>query len=203
MALAALPKAFGETELEKGFFPHHFNRLENANYIGPWPDAYFYGPAMMSPSKRNAFYIWYSQQSGKIFNMEEEILRYCRSDVYVLMSCCLRFEELFFEVTGVKPFNVAITLAAACMYVYRRNFLKPETIALIPPGGYNRMENQSNQAIRWLTYISETQNLKIQHARNLGEKRINSYFVDGYDEANNTVYEFHVSISLTNCITLE
>ncbi len=194
MALAELPKAFGETELEKGYFPHHFNKLENANYDGPWPDAYFYGPALMKPSKRDAFYAWYSKQVGKVFNMEEEILRYCRSDVYVLMSCCLRFEELFFEVTSVKPFNVAVTLAAACMHVYRRNFLKPETIALIPPGGYHREEIQSNMALKWLMYISESQNIEIQHARNGGEKRISSYKVDGWDEANQTVYEFHVSM---------
>ncbi len=32
MALADLPKAFGETELKKGYFPHKFNRSEFQNY---------------------------------------------------------------------------------------------------------------------------------------------------------------------------
>ena len=37
----------------------------------------------------------------------------------------------------------------------------------------------------------KTKNISIQHAENGGEYRINNYKVDGYDEANNTVYEFH------------
>ncbi len=140
-----LPAAFGVTELEKGYFPHHFNTSEYTNYIGPWPDAYFYGPALMKAHKRDAFYTWYSQQSGKVFNMEEELLRYCRLDIYVLTSCCLRFEEMFLKGAGVRPFNVAVTLAAALMLVYRQKFLKNRKIALIPPGGYNRtLRNYSN-----------------------------------------------------------
>ncbi len=194
MPLSEFPKAFGIAELEKGYFPHHFNTSENANYIGQWPDAYFYGPALMKPDKRDAFYTWYSQQSGKVFNLEEELLRYCQSDVYVLASCCLRYEEILFEIAGVKPFNVAVTLPAACMHVFNKHHLKPETIALIPPGGYNRREIQSNMALRWLMYISESQGVNIQHARNRGEKKIGEYKVDGYDQENNTVYEFHVSI---------
>ena len=82
------------------------------------------------------------------------------------------------------------------MYTFRKNFLKPESIALIPPGGYNRLENQSAKALRWLMWISESQDLDIQHARNQGEKKILQYKVDGFCEANNTVYEFHVSSSL-------
>ncbi len=82
-------------KLVKGYFPRNFNTSENAKYIRPWPDTYFYGLALMKADKRDAFYIWYSQQSGKVFNLEEELLRYCRSDVYVLMAGCLRFEEMF------------------------------------------------------------------------------------------------------------
>ncbi len=33
MGLADLPKAFGQEELHKGFFPHKFNKQENENYI--------------------------------------------------------------------------------------------------------------------------------------------------------------------------
>ncbi len=192
--LAELPATFGITELAKGYFPYLFNTSENSNYVGPWPDAYFYGPALMKPDRRNTFYTWYNQQPGKVFNMEEELLRYCRSDVYVLMAACLRYEEIFFNETGVWPFNVAVTLPAACMHAYKKLDLKPNTIALIPPGGYNRREIQSNMALRWLMYISESQGVNIQHARNRGEKKIGGYKVDGYDQENNTVYEFHVSI---------
>jgi Protein of unknown function (DUF723) len=51
----------------------------------------------------------------------------------------------------------------------------------------------SKSAISWLIYISNTENIHIQHAENGGEYRIPNtrYFVDGYCKENNTVYEFH------------
>jgi len=56
MALSALPKAFDEPELKKGYFPHLFNTNDNQQYNGPWPDAAFYSPATMTPKNRDAFY---------------------------------------------------------------------------------------------------------------------------------------------------
>ncbi len=78
------------------------------------------------------------------------------------------------------------------MHVFKKKFLKPKTIAIIPPGGHNRREIQSNMALRWLMYISESQGVNIQHARSRGEKKIRGYKVDGYDQENNTVYEIKV-----------
>ena len=55
----------------------------------------------------------------------------------------------------------------------------------------------SQIAIKWLNYISEKENIHIQHAENEGELRINIpnskkyYFVDGFCKENNTVYEFN------------
>lgn len=66
MPLAALPKAFGEPELCKGYFPHLFNRVENQNYVGPWPDAYYYSPATMKEPVKQDFYKWYNQQTSKV-----------------------------------------------------------------------------------------------------------------------------------------
>ena len=43
MKLAAFPKTFGLTELQKGYFPYFFNRAENQEYVGPLPDAKYYG----------------------------------------------------------------------------------------------------------------------------------------------------------------
>ena len=110
----------------------------------------------MKADKRDSFYAWYAKQLGKEFDFQKEILDYCRSDVDILMKCCLEFEDLFFQETGVKPFDVAITIASACMHVFRRNYLKPQTIALVPHGGYRRQENQSGQALRWLKWISKS-----------------------------------------------
>ena len=52
MPLKALPKTFGLTELNKGYFPHFFNHKENQTYIGPLPPVEDYDPDNMSTKER-------------------------------------------------------------------------------------------------------------------------------------------------------
>lgn len=105
---------------------------------------------------------------------------------------------------GVDPFAQSVTIAGACNRVFRQLFLKKNSIGLIPSDGYNPQDNQSLEAIRWLTYMNETDQVHrgIQHARNGGEIRLPDIGkVDGYREDPVTnqkwVYEFHVSIEKT------
>ena len=95
MPLSKLPKTFGLTELARGYFPHFFNTEANEHYVGPLPDVKYYDPDGMKPEAREAFYKWYNTQCGKqvVFNMEEELLKYCRSDVDILRLCCLNFQD--------------------------------------------------------------------------------------------------------------
>ena len=57
--------------------------------------------------------------------------------------------------------------------------------------------NYSQVSIQWLNSIMERDNIIIQHAENGGEKSFvvngKRYYVDGYCEENNTIYEFHGS----------
>jgi len=69
-------------------------------------------------------------------------------------------------------------------------FLKPETIGIIPHGGYNRKERQSLIAIKWLKYISKTENIRIRHTLNGGEVRIGPYRVDGIHQESGRIFEF-------------
>ena len=87
MRLANFPKTFGIEELEKGYFPHLLN------YVGPIPPTPYYSPNGMSPKDRVAFLAWHAskKESNYVFNFDEEILSYCRSDVDILRRCCLEF----------------------------------------------------------------------------------------------------------------
>jgi len=51
----------------------------------------------------------------------------------------------------------------------------------------------SHAAIRWLTYISKTRNINIQHAENGGEFKLptTKRRVDGYHAESKTIYQFH------------
>ena len=193
MRLADFPKTFGIDELAKGYFPHLFNKKENESYVGPIPPSPYYNPNGMSPNEREKFLEWHNdlKENNYIFNFKQEILTYCRSDVDILRRCCLEFRELFRDVTDIDPFKQCLTIASACNLVFQTNFLKENTIAILPPHGYHPKIKQSNMALKWLSYIAEKNDIYIRHKRNGGEKGVGRYSLDGYHEETNTAYEFH------------
>ena len=95
------------------------------------------------------------------------------------------------RVSDNDPFAKCISIASACNLVFRKNFLQPETIAIIPPHGHTPQDKQSVQALKWLRYVAEKESIYIRHAGNSGEERIGPYRVDGFHEETNTVYEYN------------
>jgi len=85
------------------------------------------------------------------------------------------------------------TLASLCHALYKVHFLKKDSIALIPAGGY-RNHKYSNKSIEWMEFLNFKNDLNIIHKLNsktgaeivIGKKR-----VDGFDENTKTIYEFH------------
>ena len=191
MSLAKFPKTFGQDELCKGYFPHMFNKEENQNYIGPIPCQNDYGVNFMKPGEREAFIAWHDEQvaNNYRYDFRKEIVKYCRSDVDIMRKCCLLYREMFRNETDIDPFNKSLTIASYCQEVYRTNFLKKDTIAVFNHDRQLKIK-QSDVAVKWLSYISEKEDLCIQHVRNGGEKRFGDYSLDGYCEETHTAYEF-------------
>ncbi len=155
MALSKLPAMFGFNELEKGTFPHAFNRKENQQVISDHlPEVHYYNPDGMKPDDRAIFLNWYKENKTNPFDFEKELLKYCRSDVEILRRCCLKFRDDFMSITGIDPFERCITIASACNLVFRTNFLQPEALGIIPPHGYNPAQIQSIKALQWIKYTS-------------------------------------------------
>ena len=190
MSLAKFPKTFGQDELCKGYFPHLFNK-ENQNYVGPIPCQNDYGVNFKKPAERDAFMAWHDEQvaNNYVFDFRKEIIKYCRSDVDIMRKCCLLYREMFRKETDIDLFNKSLTIASYCQEVYRTNFLKKDTIAVFNHDRQLKIK-QSNVAVKWLSYVSEKEDLCIQHVRNGGEKRFSNYSLDGYCEETHTAYEF-------------
>ena len=75
------------------------------------------------------------------------------------------------------------TLTHACSLVYRKKFLQPESMGIIPPWGYKLAKQYSHMGVIWIEYMAKKMGTRIQHARNGGEKCIfNKYYVDGFIE---------------------
>ena len=198
MALAKFPKTFGQDELCKGYFPHFFNKDENQDYVGPMPCQDDYGVNYMKPEAREKFMAWHQEQvdNNYVFDFQQEILKYCRSDVDILAECCKLYREMFRlatdttnDETGLDPFDSATTIAAYCMQVYRAKFLRKDTIALLPQH-QELKRKQSHEALQWLSYTAEKEGIRMQHDRNGGEKRVGHYSLDGYCEETHTAYEY-------------
>jgi hypothetical protein len=130
MKLAALPKAFGLKELKKGYFPHFYNLAENQNYVGPYPEAHFYGVNFMAASDRLDFLKWHKSNETSIFDFRKEMEDYCRSDVDILRKSCMNFRKLLMGATcsdaiegGIDPFQ-SLTIASVCMKIFKTLFLE-------------------------------------------------------------------------------
>nr|XP_015840028.1 PREDICTED: uncharacterized protein LOC103315075 isoform X1 [Tribolium castaneum] len=193
LPLSQFSNAFKLTQT-KGYFPHFFNTKNNQNYVGPLPDAKYYGCNTMKTTDRTKFLKWYEEQvaADYIFNMQNEIIKYCIADVDVLRQGCLKFRNCFVETNNVDPLLECITIASACNLVFRRNFLKPQTIGIVPVGGYRSNDKNSRIAIEWLMWESQERDIVIEHAGNGREVRLNEgLLVDGYCEQNRTVFEFY------------
>ena len=192
MALARFPETFDRNELRKGYFPHMFNKDDKQDYVGPIPETHYYLPNTMKPEARQEFLQWHAKQAENnyVFDFQKEMESYCRSDVDILRKCCLDFRRILEETTGVDPFEKCLTIASVCHMVYSTNYLVENTIAVF--SDEQRLKTKtSNKAVKWLSWLAETEEIDIEHARNGGEKRIGGYSVDGFCEERNTVYEFH------------
>ena len=141
MKLSALPKAFGLTELKKGWFPHYFNTRDNQNYVGPFPSKRYYGYNMMSVEERQNFVRWHVEQTHE-FDFRQEIHTYCVSDVAILREACMRYRTLMIGVTkgdpnsshpdgrSVDPFRYT-TIASVCMGVFKTKFMNEHHEAVL------------------------------------------------------------------------
>ena len=104
-----------------------------------------------------------------IFNFENEIVKYCLSDVNILRKACFAFRKNFIEVRGTCPFTEACTIASACSKLHRKNFLKDDIIGIIPAGGYRKTNNHSRISLEWLLVLEKETGHNIIYAGNNNE----------------------------------
>ena len=160
MPLAAFSKAFGLTELKKGFFPHFFNTQDHQDYVGEIPAKDYYDPAGMSPARKAEFKTWHAERVAEHyeFNFAEELLSYCQSDVRLLKEGCTKFADEFQELSDFNPFEHCITIASACNRYFRKHCLVPETIASEPlRGWHHKGKPYSTAALEWLYWKEHTE----------------------------------------------
>jgi hypothetical protein len=110
-----------------------------------------------------------------------------------LREACLKFQKTFIDENGIDPLWEATTIAGACMAVFQQIFVKENTIAIIPGGGYRLTDRSSFVGRMWIEWVAKERNIRIQSAHNGPEKKIRNFKVDGYykhPNGNEEVLEF-------------
>ena len=158
--LSTLPKTFGLSVQDKGFFPHLFTTRQNLDVqLTHMPERRFYQPEYMKVAERKKFEDWYAQQeaidqqlnnSTVRFHLRQKLLEYCSNDVRIVTEAALRFREVFMEKTGLDVFVAASTYAGLAMNTFRALFLRPDTMTQTPEGGARRGYNASVVATKYL-----------------------------------------------------
>lgn len=79
--------------LSKGYFPHSFNTADNQDYTGQIPDLKYFNleTSKLGGGARKYDYIlkiqeWHKNQQGKVWNLKEELVKYCDIDVIILAA---------------------------------------------------------------------------------------------------------------------
>ena len=112
----------------------------------------------MKPDDRLEFMNWYEQKvkSEVTFNFKKEINEYCRSDVDILRRACGEFRSMFMKICKFDPFEEAIIMSQACAKIWRKDFMHPQTVAIIPSQGYVNEKKYYIKGKRWIQSISMT-----------------------------------------------
>lgn len=134
--LSTFPSTFGIKEMKKGYFPYLFNVKENQNYVGKIPDIHYFSPDEMKPDTRKEFIQWYQKQTNYVYDFKKELTEYCISDVDILKRSMEMYIDEGIALNGINPITCS-TIASYAMKVYRTNYLKENTIAVLKKDEYD------------------------------------------------------------------
>jgi len=147
----------------------------------------------MREDERKEFLVWYESQRSETFDNRHVLKSYCQAEVTVLRQACPLFRREFMQIGHIDVFEESITIASACNKVLRKRFLKPDTIGLIPTGGYTCNNRYNKKALMWLLHMEDTDGVQIMHCRNGRKYRLPelpNFSVDGYCPETNKIYDF-------------
>ena len=170
--LADFTKSFNLSEGEKGFFPHLLHTEDQRDYEGSFPAKKYFDPDGMVPKDRPKFEVWYQKEqerysAGKLlYNLQEEMLRYCKQDVAILLKGAEKFRQIIFETSQLDVFLAAPTISSACNKIFRSSFMEEDSIAIISQHGLQPKKQQSKEALYWLAYMEQREGISIEREVN-------------------------------------
>src|ERR1700755_818234 len=191
-----MPKCMGITDqgVSKGFFPYTFLNEDKLNYKGKIPGREFFETSKLSQSERRDFEEYYNSFENKEYDIFEECMNYCITDVNVLRRCFEKFRASFIKAFDIDCLADCSTIASLCFTIYKNVFMPEKKITIL---SRENSKPFTYEAIKWLMYQEKLNNINIRHARNGGEKGLkikNSWlYPDGFGYVNGvkTAFLYH------------
>jgi DNA polymerase type B, organellar and viral len=119
-SLRALCNAFG-VKLPKGYFPF---KLTNVLYKGVFPKLEYWTGITLSEYESLV-----KEYTGKVWNFQDEAIKYCKLDCHCLYEILVKFNELIFNEFKVNiNHKHSLTLPALAMRIYKSQFMPDNTI---------------------------------------------------------------------------
>jgi len=105
------------------------------------------------------FLAWYESQKkeGAVFDNRRMLETYSQDDATILRQACRVYRRSFILIGDIEIFLEAIKTASACNNLLRKQFLKPDTIGVIPTGGYSGNVNYSKKSLMRFVYREKTE----------------------------------------------
>lgn len=106
-SLRGLAKEYcSHIQLEKGYFPHLFNSVENYGYVGRIPDVEFFDLSFTIKDDKEfeTFMAWYdSWKDRDDWSFNYELEKYCVNDVHVLCEIMKAHHQILMDKFGMSP----------------------------------------------------------------------------------------------------
>ncbi|KAI1286649.1 hypothetical protein HDE_10361 [Halotydeus destructor] len=192
--LSKLPAAYNFSDrVAKGHFPHLLNDGRNwCLYDSELPSPQMFGVETMQADDLKSFYDWYDvrKEDPAPWVFMEEIIKYCRNVVEVLLIAVMEYRHVNKSITGIDPTTRCFTLAGVAQETFRAGMLEKNAIGITPIEGYSGRKS-SITADAWLDGEEFRLNNLLSGDRKIQrEKGFGKYFADGFDPISQTVYEF-------------
>ena len=140
------------------------------------------------------FYRYETVAKNEVFENRKVLETYCQTNVIVMREACLMFRRHFLQIGNVAVFLGSMTIASACNKAFRKKFLQPDRIGIIPFGCSTYNRKHSKKTIALLILKERKEGNRILHRRKGNERRLPDLpdvRVDGFCEDTHTVYEFN------------
>ena len=177
------------------------------------PSIEHFGVDEMGKEERERFLKWYKEESVRMkeqgYDLRKEMIKYCYDDCFVLASVFSRFNESMIKElkdSGVKDiiehdFTILadfITLPQLVIHWFVGCVIPERTVSAVLNGGYDGGRCGSLKEKIWLAYFDKMNSksegdefapIMSRYCSGSGQKRVGSFYLDGYRELANGVRE--------------